>query len=129
MKNLFKQILMIVTVLMTVSCFVSCGSDDDNETNESNISDGIDYALLPGHYEFNGNIAPSFTLYEDGTCEYNSKKANWSYNKTTNVLLMDVNVYTILMLTKDNLVAKWTSVKYGTNTSSWVRSELPNKNE
>lgn len=118
---------MLVMVFGTPILFSSCSSDEDN--NDASVVDGIDTSLLPGIYDFNGNIAPDFTLYKDGTCDVDgntSTKGKWTYNKSTHVLLVDTHVYTIKLLTKESLVAEWTSVKYGTSVSSWERRDLAN---
>lgn len=115
--------MMFVLVFGMVFTFSSCSSDDDNATT----TEGINSSLIPGQYVFNGNIAPDFTLYKDGTCYIstsNTSNDKWSYNKSTQTLLVGTHVYKILMLTEENLVAEWTSVKYGTSTSSWKRSQL-----
>lgn len=128
---------MLVLVISTVLAFSSCNKDDDGINSDENnggstIVDGIDTSLIPGMYDFNGNIAPSFILYKDGTCKIESNglsgsitKDKWTYEKTTHVLLVGTHVYTIKLLTSEKLVAEWTSVKYGTSVSSWNRSSLP----
>lgn len=122
--------MMLVLVLGSTTTFTSCGDDDkdDSVVNPSTpIVDGINPALIPGEYEFNGNIAPSFTLFKDGTCDISttSTKAKWTYEKTTHTLLVGSHVYIIKLLTEESLVAEWTSVKYGTSVSSWNRKPLP----
>lgn len=126
----------LLFIIGTVICVVSCGSGEDinNEANEENdvIVDGIDVSLLRGSYEFNGNIAPSFILYKDGTCEIMTPTAKgtiteageWSYQKQTRVLKVGTYIYTIQMLTTESLVAEWSSIEYEEFTSSWKRSEL-----
>lgn len=126
MKKTLKLTMLFVAVLTGLVCFTSCGDDDENK--DVTIANGIDVALLPGQYSFNGNIAPSFTLYKDGTCDINgnsSSKEKWQYEKSNKILLVGTHVYTVKMLTKDKLVAEWSSVKYGISTTSWERTELP----
>lgn len=134
--------MMLTLVLGTAVAFTSCGDDDKDEVNntiiipQDPIVDGINAALIPGMYEFNGNIAPSFILYRDGTCDIQNNglsgditKDKWSYEKTTHILMVGTHVYNVKLLTKDKLAAEWTSVKYGTSLSSWKRTELPKEGD
>lgn len=137
-NKIWSILAMLVLVLSTTVILNSCGKDSEdgnnNDDHPSTIVDGIDSSLIPGVYEFNGNIAPSFSLFKDGTCEIRSNghsssitPGKWTYEKNTHVLLVGTYVYTIKMLTKESLVAEWTSVKYGTSVSSWVRTNLPSE--
>lgn len=134
--------LLLVATLCLLS-FSSCSNEDkDEDPNEpelptSTIINGIDLSLLPGHYEFGGNIAPSFTLYSDGSCETystgastNNDTGRWTYDRESKilVLLMDGSsnhTYTVKSLSETSITAEWSSVKYGNFTSTWERVALP----
>lgn len=128
--------MVMLLALGTAIAFSSCSKDSEEENDNksdhsSTIVDGIDISLIPGIYEFNGNIAPSFELYKDGSCEIHNNGLSgsityekWSYDKTTHVLLVGTHVYTIKLLTENSFAAEWTSVNYGVLLSSWIRKDL-----
>lgn len=143
MKKFINGLLWLSLITFSLSV-ASCKDDSDDPTdpNEpdlpaSTIVNGIDLSLLPGHYEFSGNIAPHFTLYSDGSCEtYSSGTSTsddtgkWTYDREGKilVLLMDRGVnhtYTVKSLSESSITAEWSSVKYGNYTATWTRTTLP----
>lgn len=129
-----------MSLLIATFCllsFSSCGDDkDEPELPTSTIVNGIDISLLPGYYYFSGNIAPSFSLFHDGTCETYSTGlstvddyGNWTYDKENKILLLMMNssanhTYTVKSLSDVAITMEWSSVKYGNFTSSWERTEI-----
>lgn len=119
--------LLLMSLFCTPICFSSCS--DGNSDSTLTIANGIDASLLPGHYEFGGNIRENFTLYKDGTCIYGDQEGVWQYNEHSCVLVMNltdasISAYTIKLLTNESFAAEWSSVKYGTIISSWKRTAL-----
>lgn len=126
-KTDFTKVLFLTICLCFPAFLSSC--NDDNSDSTPSIINGINSNLLPGHYEFSGNIRESFTLYKDGTCMYGNEEGIWQYNEQTNVLVINLtnggaSAYTIKLLTEETLTAEWSSVKYGIMTSSWKRTVL-----
>lgn len=127
--------LVLVATLCMLS-FVSCGDDkDEPELPVSTIVNGIDTSLIPGYYKFDGNIAPSFKLYHDGSCKtYSYGTASggdgtWTYDKESKILVLIMDgcpnhTYLVKSLTDKSISLEWSSVQYGNFTASWERSEI-----
>ena len=133
-----------MSLLIAAFCmlsFSSCGDDNDEPKHStSTIVNGIDISLLPGYYYFSGNIAPSFSLFHDGTCETYSTglstvddTGKWTYDKENKILLLMMDsssnhTYTVKSLSDIAITMEWSSVKYGNYTSTWERTEIENYN-
>lgn len=129
---------MMLLLITTFSlALVSCGDEkDEPEIPASTIVNGVDISLLPGDYVFGGNIAPHFSLYEDGSCETYSTGAStshdtgsWTYDTESKILVLRMDrgvnhTYTVKSLSENSITAEWSSVKYGNFTSSWNRKDL-----
>ena len=128
MKKVNFKLMSVFLMICLCTGFISCGGDDDDSidnASSSGVINGIDPKLFIGHWSFNGNIAPSFTLYSDGTCDVElvsgyDTKGTWAFNSQTNVLALSTGFTgTVKVLTAEVLSIEWTSVKYGTMVSTW----------
>lgn len=131
------MMLLLVATLPALT-ITSCGDDekDEPELPTPTIVNGIDLSLLPGYYAFDGNIAPGFSLYHDGTCETYStglsttdEDGTWIYDKDAKILILQMrrggsHTYTVKSLTETSITMEWSSVKYGNYTASWERVEI-----
>lgn len=109
-----KYYLMMLTMIACIMGFVSCGSDDDDESESENVesivgtwrhnmSDGGYYV-----YVFNADGSGYYQEYDEGRL-HTPDMFSWMYNQNTKVVKM-------VFEDEENYVETWTIKSFGSKT-------------